>query len=181
MDLTKRNEEIYRLHIEGRLTYQQIGDKHNISKQRVEQIISKQTALPKLTHKRTHQRILSGRRVRDIVRLRDDNTCQECGKKWKKDERKLDVHHINGLCGKVSPVKDTIENIHNMITLCHTCHYNHAQHSLNSSNRKRNWQKDIEAIKHYQSRGLNISEIARLMGKHRTQVRRLIKYGERDA
>ena len=37
---------------------------------------------------------LSGRdRTREKVRIRDNYTCQGCGKKWQKGQRRLDVHH----------------------------------------------------------------------------------------
>lgn len=75
---------------------------------------------------------LSGRDfARELIRVRDNHTCQMCGKQWKNGSRRLDIHHLNGLCGKMSvryeSPKDTM---HYQITLCHKCHYNHPQHSL---------------------------------------------------
>lgn len=178
MEIKQRNEELVALYEKGGITYEKIGEKYGITRQRVEQIINNKIYLSGTipTHKRKHLRILSGRRVREIVRLRDGHTCQECGKKWKEGEKKLDVHHLNGMCGKVEAEKDVIENIHNLITLCHKCHFNHAQHANNLRKKKEGWEKEANRVKDYQERGLTIAEIARLMGKHRTQIYRLIEY-----
>lgn len=81
--------------------------------------------------------------VRFLVRLRDNFTCQDCGlvkndneikvlnskKKGLKGKIKsLDVHHLNGLCGKKSKGYDKMTEIPNLITLCHKCHYNRPEH-----------------------------------------------------
>jgi len=62
--------------------------------------------------------------VRELVRIRDNQTCQGCSEKWKPGERKLDVHHIKGFCGKNSRGYDNIKDMDTLITLCHRCHYN---------------------------------------------------------
>lgn len=67
---------------------------------------------------------------RGIVRGRDNNTCQVCGYKWKGWEKKrLDVHHLEGLCGKHTRDYDRPEMLFKMITVCHKCHYNLHDHS----------------------------------------------------
>ena len=58
-------------------------------------------------------------RLRELVRIRDDHTCQLCGYKWKEGQRKLDVHHIKG--DKELTLKAD-RNFRNQITLCHSCH-----------------------------------------------------------
>ena len=63
--------------------------------------------------------------IREIVRTRDNHTCQKCGKKWKKGMRKFDVNHLdetqrtrsNGI------IKYDKENMDKLITFCHKCHY----------------------------------------------------------
>lgn len=79
----------------------------------------------------------SGReRTRMLVRIRDNFTCQDCGairnpidnKSTRK--RLFDVHHLNGLCGKMSRSYDKVESIDNLITLCHKCHFNRPEHTV---------------------------------------------------
>jgi|TARA_R100001530_G_scaffold21901_1_gene17957 hypothetical protein len=68
-------------------------------------------------------------RTRGLVRIRDNFTCQMCGKKHIKGERAFDVHHLKGECGKKSRTYDRISEIDNLITLCHPCHYKHPDFS----------------------------------------------------
>lgn len=66
--------------------------------------------------------------TRELVRIRDNWTCQNCSRIWKKGERRFDVHHqdehLEGqdkfkYMGKIDK-----ENMNKMITLCHLCHMN---------------------------------------------------------
>ena len=67
---------------------------------------------------------LSGRDVvREIVRIRDNRTCQNCNKVWVFNTRRFDIHHLNGLCGKKSYGYDKFSEIDGLITLCHQCHF----------------------------------------------------------
>lgn len=83
-------------------------------------------------------------RAREMVRLRDKHTCRDCGfklktvdvllynmsiKTLKGKKKSLDVHHINGQCGKNSVGYDSPKDISGMITLCHRCHYNRPEHA----------------------------------------------------
>lgn len=78
-----------------------------------------------LYFKRTNGSNLQGMdRTRQIVRLRDKNTCQSCGKVWVQGTRRFDVHHLDGLCGKLSRSYDKASSIGRLITLCHRCHLN---------------------------------------------------------
>lgn len=78
--------------------------------------------------------------ARYLCRLRDKFSCQECGEvrlpkncgKGKKFEMSLDVHHINGECGKKSRGYDSTKDISGLITLCHRCHSNRHDHSKNN-------------------------------------------------
>ena len=67
--------------------------------------------------------------TREKVRIRDNQTCQNCGKIWVDGQRKFDVHHLNGLCGKKSRKYDKVSEMDGLITLCHKCHFNHPEHS----------------------------------------------------
>ncbi len=82
--------------------------------------------------------------VRFKVRARDKFTCQSCGlvrlpeevdaynKKYGKGKMKsLDVHHLHGMCGKLTKAYENSNEMEKMITLCHKCHYNHHQFSRN--------------------------------------------------
>lgn len=72
---------------------------------------------------------LEGReRTRELVRIRDKHTCQNCKKVWTSG-RRFDVHHLNGVCGKKTRSYDSIFDLLGLITLCHKCHYHHPEHS----------------------------------------------------
>ena len=60
--------------------------------------------------------------IREIARIRDKHTCQECGRKWEYGTRRFDIHHLSGDCGARSRKYD--KNIENLTTLCHKCHLN---------------------------------------------------------
>ena len=59
--------------------------------------------------------------TRELVRQRDNRTCQKCGKIWVIGTRRLDVHHIYD-CGSKTLAYDSVKDIDRMITLCHKCH-----------------------------------------------------------
>lgn len=66
-------------------------------------------------------------RTRELARIRDDHTCQACKRKWNGIERRFDIHHLNGICGKRSRSYDKVEEMNGLITLCHKCHLNLAE------------------------------------------------------
>lgn len=68
--------------------------------------------------------------TRELARIRDNHTCQDCGKKWKEGERRFDIHHLNGMCGRKSKGYDRKEDLYLLITLCHKCHFARDDHSL---------------------------------------------------
>ena len=69
--------------------------------------------------------VLQGREYsRERTRKRDSHTCQICEKVWQVRQRRFDIHHLNGLCGKLSKKYDRKEDMENLITLCHKCHMN---------------------------------------------------------
>ena len=69
------------------------------------------------------------RYTREIVRIRDNHTCQDCRSKWDGVGRRFDVHHLDE-CGQKSLKYDSIYDISRLITLCHKCHYNRSEHRV---------------------------------------------------
>lgn len=59
----------------------------------------------------------------EFVRERDKHSCQMCGRKRKKGERQLDVHHLNEFEGKDKEFREDHEP-DKMVTLCRRCHLN---------------------------------------------------------
>jgi len=55
-------------------------------------------------------------KLKELIRIRDNYTCQKCGKKQKNHYRKLDIHHINYNKFNCNP--------NNLITLCSDCNCN---------------------------------------------------------
>lgn len=62
--------------------------------------------------------------IREIVRKRDNDTCQKCLVKWIRGTRKLDVHHLDEKMEGKRDIKYDRKNTNKMITLCHKCHLN---------------------------------------------------------
>lgn len=116
------------------LSYKKIGKMLGISRQRVHQIYRDYSSTPPapVTYepKPSNRKIdttglsgFSGRDyVREAVRKRDGYACQICFKGWESGQRRFDVHHLNGLCGKKSLGYDRIKDHLGLITLCHKCH-----------------------------------------------------------
>lgn len=72
-------------------------------------------------------RHLSGgiEKLRELVRIRDNHTCQICGKVWKRGQRRFDVHHMDREKeGKNGFIYENNKYFDRMITLCHRCHLN---------------------------------------------------------
>jgi predicted transcriptional regulator len=67
-------------------------------------------------------------RLRELIRIRDNHTCQMCGRIWERGKRRFDVHHngedIDGKTPTMSVDSLDRSNFHRMITLCHKCHFN---------------------------------------------------------
>lgn len=66
--------------------------------------------------------------LRELIRIRDNHTCQNCGKPENELRRQLNVHHINYNKHDVRP--------HNLVSLCDSCH------SKTNFNRKK-WIKKL--------------------------------------
>ena len=80
-------------------------------------------------------KIVSGGRdcTRELVRIRDNHTCQICGKIWEPGKRRLDVHHKDFDKEKSQKYERYEEEQKNMITLCHKCHLNLPGHKRQMS------------------------------------------------
>ena len=127
-----------------RYTYKVIGNLLGISSQRVHQIIkrkSRQLPMEKLKILTSRKRKFfgisdekideSGRNFpRELIRIRDNHTCQICGKVWQKGQRKFDVHHKDFNKEKTKKYDNFIKEKDNMITFCHKCHLNLEKHKL---------------------------------------------------
>lgn len=138
----ERQVTIIKLVKQGR-TQTEVARMFNITRQRVSQIINKEyfpikriqcthcsNIFLKLTPSNKfcidcskHLAGFSGReRTREIVRMRDNYTCQKCGLKWDENMRRFDIHHLKGNCGKYSRSYDRFSDIGSLTTLCHKCH-----------------------------------------------------------
>ena len=62
--------------------------------------------------------------TRNKIRDRDNNTCQECKRKWKKGTRRFDVHHKDFKKEKTKQYDHYEKEKNNLVTLCHRCHLN---------------------------------------------------------
>lgn len=132
LEKLKRYQEITKM-VEMKISTNKIGKRFDITHQRVCQIIK--SGPPKERELKRHfgdvpKWLTKGRdRTRELVRIRDKHTCQNCKKVWVLGMRRFDVHHLNGLCGKKSLAYDSVNELGSMITLCHKCHFNHPEHS----------------------------------------------------
>ena len=137
-----RQSEIQALRDEG-ATLAEIGKVFFLSRERIRQILKadysrvKDTETP-LVEKYPQLRNMQGREYnRELVRIRDNHTCQLCGHKWVKGERRLDIHHLD--CDKEKTRQyDKPSEFGNLITLCHGCHLNVPEHrnSMKKINRQ---------------------------------------------
>src|SRR3990167_8056696 len=145
MNFIERRKEILKLRKE-RYTLKELGLRFGVSYKRIGQIINRPGVQYKVCFicKKLGQvrrlvckeclgtyflrdtgSYLEGRDyIREIVRIRDNHTCQKCFKKWEEGKRRFDIHHLNGLCGKKSQSYDCFEEMDGLITLCHKCHLN---------------------------------------------------------
>jgi hypothetical protein len=124
-----KEHEVLELRKKG-LSYAAIGRLFGVSRQRAHQVVTGYTSSKKQDRTYAHVSLGKGRDyVRQLVRKRDDFTCQSCFQQWEEGRRHFDVHHLDGLCGKKSKGYDRVGEIGKLITLCHRCHFNHDQFS----------------------------------------------------
>ena len=136
-----RNQQIKQLHSEGK-TYKQISSIFGITPQRIYQIvrdikdsdykehiycvICKKEIIAKRRNKYCQNHLYLGQMhgrdsLREKVRIRDNFTCQDCGKIWKRGTRRLDVHHEDREL-ESNRTYQASKDINGLITLCHKCH-----------------------------------------------------------
>lgn len=124
-------------------TYSDIAKASGLSIPRVWQVVANGKPKPRRKWGNTLWNRFSKKRtgrshVRDLVRGKDNFTCQDC-KEIRTPEfvaehnnkceglrgriKLFDVHHVSGLCGKKSRGYDSIRDLAVLVTLCHKCHY----------------------------------------------------------
>lgn len=113
---------------------------------------------------------------RELVRMRDRHRCTKCGLKWKQDERRFDVHHIDGNCGKrstVSSLKDESPR-ELMITLCHKCHLqlHSVREKMASASGRRFTDDDKKIILGMLEQNIPVREIIKEFGSNKTTIHR---------
>ncbi len=186
-EISVRRAKMIALRKSGK-TLQAIGDIFSVSRERVRQIVTNPPSAPKLEtirtcsicgslfshlqHSATYCKkcLASGltsmrgrERTREVVRIRDGHKCQTCGVCWIRGQRRLDVHHIDGECGKKSKKYDKIKEIGGMITLCHRCHFSH--HQFNRKNMGGKVRRfDRKTAKALIDGGTSQTEVAKLLG-----------------
>jgi predicted transcriptional regulator len=110
-------------------------EQRKISREEKDKIIEikKRDILKKISTNNNHikslckdiSRGLEGREfVREMVRHRDNYTCQICEKVWEKGSRKFDIHHKDCAREKSRQYDNYDKEKKNLITLCHKCHLN---------------------------------------------------------
>jgi len=142
-----RKETIQSLR-DKRYTFQQIGNLFGISRQRVHQILHHQYIPRKYEYKYGQKIRLEGNDyLRELVRIRDNYTCQKCGKVWKEGQRRFDVHHLNLLESQTEAMKyENNKDLSQLITLCHKCHLNLSEHRNKMTKGLKEWHKNRKKV-----------------------------------
>ena len=127
----KRRKKVVMMRNNKKMTYRQIGEAFGMTKQWAQKTINTPPSKKGKTNPfwvGKPKWMSCGRdRSRELVRERDGHKCRECGKS--RTNRRLDVHHIHGMCGKKSRKYDPISDMELLITLCHKCHFNRHDHT----------------------------------------------------
>jgi len=115
-------KELYKKYRDRGWTYQRVGDKFEVSRQAVQQVLASISS-PRVSKYGVSIKLMGRGYLRETVRIRDNYTCQICGKAWKEGQRRLDVHHLDeNLEGNVGRKYENNKDMSRMITLCHKCH-----------------------------------------------------------
>lgn len=112
-------------------------------------------------------------KTREVVRCRDNHTCQNCKKEWIPGTRRFDCHHVNGMCGKKSRKYENLTHVATMVTLCHKCHFNMSDHSQDWSRGNGDSRIPSSALKDIVSMrkdGLSMDKIAEKYGVKQAAV-----------
>jgi len=138
MTQNERNSFIIEMYSRG-ITYAKIGKLLGLTRERIRQIVNgyrnpktpEYTEIPKgwtpkgsIDSSGIRLEGLEGKDfLREIVRRRDNHTCQICFKQWVKGKRRFDTHHLDeGKEGYVGEKYENNKDFDRMITLCHKCH-----------------------------------------------------------
>lgn len=127
-------------------SYQTIGDFLGISRQRVHQLVIRYSDNKKNTLQIDESKLLTLKqtvtfdessispdirrysRLKELIRARDNFTCQICGKIWKPGTRRFDIHHLDQEKENIPYSKEKYlwdkSNTDRMVTLCRKCHQN---------------------------------------------------------
>ena len=139
MEKTKNIKNHIKKLRESKITYEKIGKLVGCSKQRIHQILTSYQS-PSNKYPKTKQPFfyinpstgekydtegikLEGRDwLKEVVRRRDNHTCQSCHTKWLEGERRLDVYNLDPkIEGKDRLMYCNCKNFDRMISLCHPC------------------------------------------------------------
>lgn len=115
--------------------------------------------------------------LREQIRIRDNYTCQKCGKKWEQGTRRFDVHHIGdeNISDKNRLVCNHSET--NLITMCHKCHMNEPETRKSISNSKRPFRRkeNLKTLKILNEEGLSVTEMAQIFKISRIAILKQLK------
>ena len=118
-------------------------------------------------------------RYRELVRIRDEHTCQLCDKKWENGKRRFDIHHIKG---NYELTRKCDRNFNNQITLCHSCHLQVDGWKISVSEKvkehiykmKQEYLPRNNEIKELRESGLTLQKIGDKYGISRERVRQVL-------
>jgi hypothetical protein len=112
-------------------------------------------------------------KTRDLVRIRDKFTCQDCGAVRTPEivarlrTVHLDVHHLEGLCGERT--YDAVAMLPLLITLCRSCHKKRDDISGRTRKRRPLFGRKEQLYKLYMS-GETQAKLARDFGVSRQAI-----------
>ncbi len=114
-------------------------------------------------------------RIREVIRIQYNHTCQKCGRVWQQGQRRFDIHHID--CNKEKSRKtDTNEELNNLILLCHKCHLSLPEHRIAMSKIKSKIiiDKKNKRILDLKNKGYSIKNISIISKFNENDVNRVI-------
>lgn len=122
--------------------------------------------------------------VRELVRIRDNWTCQKCGKRWEPGKRRFDIHHLNE-CGKKSRGYDRKEDMGGLITYCHKCHLTlDSVRNKMSKSQEEYWQEKqelyskVKRVLWANGKIITRSEAGRILGISLKEIGKIMGLGE---
>ena len=117
---------------------------------------------------------LEGRNfLAEKVRIRDNHTCQICGRIWRKDQRKFDIHHLK-IVNENNNTYENYKDFNEMITLCHKCHLNLDHIREKMKRNKKISEGKYSLIKQLRMEKLTLQEIANLFKVSRQRIYQIL-------